>query len=1228
MARQVVLAGAEPVNDGERIVVAALTEGLPDGYVVMPNIEIVERGGRRLEYDVIVAAPHAVYVIETKALLGSVVGDDREWRIDGSTRPAPIRLTTHKAKVLKGFLADELPLLSGAWVEPAVVLAVPPRSLDLEGSARIHTFDPDGLLRFIQSPGRLPFSPRRIDRLADRVADILGGRAAARGQPAAFGQWEVVEALQADDVATEYRAVHRFARHAPPARLRVVSLSPYAFSPQELEQRRRVVAREFAALRTMGAHPNIVAAIDVFEDDHGNAVVVTEEVPGTSLGIALRDHEVITDEQRITVLEGLARALEHAHERGVVHRSVNPENLILNEDGAAVLTGFGSAHIVTEGTIYLSRSLDEMPKGFAAPELLEASNQPVGPATDLFGLACIACALWAGGPPPTGPAGVAALDGSEGLPAWLVPVMGTWVARDPRERTGGPADLLAAIDAERSDQGSAEGRGRTDAAGRSSPAAERERAPLAYAEGDVIEDRYECIEILGSGAFSTVYRATDSVLEMECALKLYSPQYGLEAMQREIRALRRIDHPHVVHVIDAGRTGTQPRQWYLKSEYVDGTSLEPLTEPGGEHLSVDRAVELADQLLDALVAIHPDAERIAALEATDEMTEEEFDELQRLKTEGIVHRDIKPQNLMITSAGQLKLLDFNIATPVGARVDTVGGTPGYEPPDADFTRWDVSTDLFATGVVFYELLSQHHPYVERNTFGDGPIPLREVAPDVPEPLAIFVERACAPERDVRFATAVEMRQALASAMGRRPAPAEEYPTLPAPHVEELDGDFRGATIGLQTLPSGHHHIGWLSTPDIRLPLVVADAPAETPLVGVLSAIAPGGGERYAGVRGGHLWASDGSAVTFAATVGASWRLGDASVGEEPVAEQITEQSWRFYWRDVDLGALGECDLEATVEDQGGLAFVLLEARRSSVAAASSGVDEIEVFLQSRSNGSDAHLGIVREFLDAARSRGDVEVEIGRSSLNPDGHNNYVMLRRKGPQQFGAVAYLWPRNRRLKWRLPVAAAEGRPGVQPRSGKNASAYQVGSSLSDQESLDLALELLDQALEQIAPDRQEQGSADLGGSPSPVTPEVRHRSARSGSPVRIISVDGRNNVTIDIPAALFAANGLRPLDHDPVAGFAPSGRDLVRVKLGAAAGRYLADLAGLTALPTRLPAMIPGVADDLVAAVPVAAARVARLQARGERPVAAIYVQDLARVTGADPSEIKARYSASST
>lgn len=282
-----------------------------------------------------------------------------------------------------------------------------------------------------------------------------------------------------------------------------------------------------------------------------------------------------------------------------------------------------------------------------------------------------------------------------------------------------------------------------------------------YLTGELIGDRFEIVEVLGSGGFSRVYKVMDTVEAELRALKLFDSAAGYDAVRREINALRKVRHPHVVEVIWADRTPAG--EWYLIMEYVEGESLDNYTD-GGQQLRDREAVDVALDVLDALSAIHPDAVRLDALEAKKrhgELTEAEFAEMQELAESGLVHRDIKPQNIILARQGA-KLLDFNIASRVGDPVRTMSGTPPYQAPDVDYTRWDVSTDLFAVGVTLYELLCNgEHPYPNgKPQLGEDVRDPLEVRPDLPKELADFLKQACAPYRQDRFNTAVDMRRAL------------------------------------------------------------------------------------------------------------------------------------------------------------------------------------------------------------------------------------------------------------------------------------------------------------------------------------------------------------------------------------------------------------------------------------------------------------------------------------
>jgi uncharacterized protein (TIGR02653 family) len=279
-----------------------------------------------------------------------------------------------------------------------------------------------------------------------------------------------------------------------------------------------------------------------------------------------------------------------------------------------------------------------------------------------------------------------------------------------------------------------------------------------FAAGDIIDTTFEVIGPLGKGGFSNVYRVYRKIDDREYALKIFSAPRSFDLVKRELDFLRSLDHPNVVKVIWADQTGDG--HWYLVTELLEGESLDEYAL-GDRQIGIDEVVRIGRELLAALVAIHPDDERIAELKALPEQSAAEFEELLELEQSGIVHRDIKPHNLIRTSDGRIVLIDFNIASRAGDQVKTISGTPPYQPPDVDYTHWDASTDLFAAGVTLYELLCHQHPYEDDLPSVDAePRDPRRYRADVPPALARFLMRACAPLRAERFKTAKEMKGAL------------------------------------------------------------------------------------------------------------------------------------------------------------------------------------------------------------------------------------------------------------------------------------------------------------------------------------------------------------------------------------------------------------------------------------------------------------------------------------
>jgi len=300
-------------------------------------------------------------------------------------------------------------------------------------------------------------------------------------------------------------------------------------------------------------------------------------------------------------------------------------------------------------------------------------------------------------------------------------------------------------------------------ASRSQPL-DTDQAPARYRVGQWIDNEFEVLEELGHGAYARVYRVRNDVMPGEYALKVLPDGTNFDVLRREVVALQLAESPHVVKLIWA-RSLTDGQMGIL-FELLEGRTLEDHTRP--ENL-LDRpeALGLIAQLLSALAVFHPDERRIAELTEMSEqgsLSQDEYFELHDLKQAGLVHRDIKPANLVLTASGR-KLIDFNISSKVGLEKGTLSHTPGYLPPDllalGTLGEWDVQPDLFATGVVSYQLLTGHHPYPDGVIGADqNPKDPHDFSAGLSDELAAFLCRACAAHGEDRFDTARSMLDAL------------------------------------------------------------------------------------------------------------------------------------------------------------------------------------------------------------------------------------------------------------------------------------------------------------------------------------------------------------------------------------------------------------------------------------------------------------------------------------
>jgi serine/threonine-protein kinase len=284
--------------------------------------------------------------------------------------------------------------------------------------------------------------------------------------------------------------------------------------------------------------------------------------------------------------------------------------------------------------------------------------------------------------------------------------------------------------------------------------------------------RYEVLEVVGHGAMGVVYKARDPLLDRIVAVKTIHAPTSLgksvrkafhERFDREAKAAARISHPAIVTIFDVGREGDVP---FLVMEYLPGETLADRLDRA--RVPLGPAVQCARELASALGFAH---------------------------RERIVHRDVKPANVLHAGDNRWKLADFGIARLPDSDLTQIGifmGTPGYAPPEAIRDgRYTVQADVFAWGAVFYELISGRVPYEGPDTQTTNSYVLRAEPPSpetfdpaLPAPLAQVALRALAHDPKKRYANGAEAEAALAEAWERSLAsglvPVSAFASAPAP----------------------------------------------------------------------------------------------------------------------------------------------------------------------------------------------------------------------------------------------------------------------------------------------------------------------------------------------------------------------------------------------------------------------------------------------------------------
>ena len=281
----------------------------------------------------------------------------------------------------------------------------------------------------------------------------------------------------------------------------------------------------------------------------------------------------------------------------------------------------------------------------------------------------------------------------------------------------------------------------------------------------ILANRYRLTEQIGMCGMAIVYRAVDLRTGHNVAVKVLRPEYNedsefISRFQREAEAASKMTHHNIVNLLDVGMDGENR---YLVMEYVQGKTLKTVIQERGK-LSPALAGQIAIRILSALEHAHRN---------------------------GIVHRDIKPQNILVHADGHIKVADFGIARIANSSTltkgDNVMGSVHYfSPEQAKGEGANATSDLYSTGVVLYEMLTGKVPYDGDNPVAVAmqhlhatPVPIQNLAPDVPPALVRVCMKAMEKNPAMRYQTARDMAADIRAALENRP----ERPVYPEKELE-------------------------------------------------------------------------------------------------------------------------------------------------------------------------------------------------------------------------------------------------------------------------------------------------------------------------------------------------------------------------------------------------------------------------------------------------------------
>lgn len=743
--------------------------GLPDHdpYRAWANFEFQTPDGAIYEVDLLVLTKQGFWLVEIKSWQGRIAGDAGTWTRthEGKTisEDNPVLLANRKAKALSSLIKAQAATkkIRVPWLDAVVFLSSDDLQCDLTGPAANRVFLKDrkatdklpernGILKALLNREGQGIDPdlrstidSKVARAIAKAIDDAGIRPSQRSRR--VGDY-VLGDLIADGPGYQDRLAKHVAFTDQEVFCRVRQYTVAQASDEETRRRlQRAAAREFQIIQSLN-HPGILPVLDYKEHELGPALLFRYTDPNAERFdhyLARKCHQLTTDE-RLGLLRQIADAIRYAHRKRVVHRGLSPQSILVTEAdtktpvlqvynwqiGVQETTATTTATITNVDDLVESQSLVYM-----SPETL-ADPKRASEASDIFSLGAIAYHLFTSRPPAGSVNelqrnlrernGLSVSATQDGVGPRLEEFIQWSTHPDALTRIGNVEDFLSFLDDVEDELTSPDETAVVD--------------PLVASRGDRLHGGFVVDRVLGQGATARALLVTKD--ERQCVLKVALTEDDNLRLQKEGEALRKIRSEFVIDIYDTIE--------------IAGKTVLVLQKAGDESF-----------------AKHLRNYGVPSLDMLARFGEDLLSAVSSLERHGVVHRDIKPDNIGIHSLNkqrqQLILFDFSLTS---APLDNLRiGTPGYTDPFLTCRksgRWDLAAERYSAGVTLYEMTLGAGQMPQ---WGDGDVANPDATkdelvideekfkPSVREGLVAFFRKALHRDPDKRFDSADEMRWA-------------------------------------------------------------------------------------------------------------------------------------------------------------------------------------------------------------------------------------------------------------------------------------------------------------------------------------------------------------------------------------------------------------------------------------------------------------------------------------